>query len=807
MNHPWTSMLAALLLIHAGALPEARAAEDSPGASPEARAVEASPGSLPEARAADAAGNGATLHRFLLVVGANNGGHDRVKLSYARTDAESMARVLRQLGGVHSGDSTVLLDPSVDELRNAFGEVSKRVTGASAAGERTEMMFYFSGHSDEQGLLLAGRRLTYREVREALDLVPADVRIAVLDSCASGALTRLKGGTWRAPFQVDTSASVKGQAFLTSSSANEAAQESDAIGGSFFTHYMVSGLRGAADMSRDGRVTLNEAYQYAFSETLARTEATRGGAQHPSYDFQLTGSGDVVLTDLHGTSAMLDIPKEVDGRLFVRDAEGHLVAEVNKASGAALRLGLEPGEYTVTWQRKAELRRGSFTLQDGKVTVLEVSLLTIVASEATALRGDSLEPASLLHPGDSAGSTDASDIAATVVPFSVAIVPGLSTNSGAPRPVENHFSLTVITDRADILSGVEVAGIAGIRSGRVDGAQLSGIISTGETSVEGFQAAGVVASAGNGLDGAQLAGVVNIVSGDVEGSQIGGVVNIADGEVVGAQAAGIANIASREVTGLQGAAIANIDGTNMTGVQAAAVSNVVNGHAAAVQGAAIANVAKSLSGVQVSGVANWVERDVTGIQVSATANYCGERVHGVQVGVVNIAKSSDFSLGIVNIMWEGRTHLEFWGNDSGFMNVGLKHGGDYWHSIYAIGYQPGIEEEATSAALGVGGHLPVSDRLFLDFDLLSQWVRDEGIRNVHLDPNVIATFRIVAGFRILDWLTVFGGPSANLLVSGQKENPGRYAAFGADVNWAEGNGGDNPTVQAWPGFAVGVQLF
>ena len=130
-----------------------------------------------------------------------------------------------------------------------------------------------------------------------VDDIPADVRIAILDSCSSGVLTRGKGGTRRAPFLMDTSVDVQGHAFLTSSSEDEVAQESEGLGGSFFTHYLTSGMRGAADASGDGKVTLNEAYQFAFHETLGGTVDTRGGAQHPAYDIQLSGTGDVVMTD------------------------------------------------------------------------------------------------------------------------------------------------------------------------------------------------------------------------------------------------------------------------------------------------------------------------------------------------------------------------------------------------------------------------------------------------------------------------------------------------------------------------------
>ena len=136
---------------------------------------------------------------------------------------------------------------------------------------------------------------------------------------------------------------MRGHAFLTSSAETEAAQESDRIGASYFTHYLVSGLRGAADMSGEGKVTLNEAYQFAFNETLGRTVDTKGGAQHPSYDINLSGTGDVVMTDLRQTSATLVLGEELDGRFFVRNAKQELVVELYKPYGRQVELGARAG--------------------------------------------------------------------------------------------------------------------------------------------------------------------------------------------------------------------------------------------------------------------------------------------------------------------------------------------------------------------------------------------------------------------------------------------------------------------------------
>jgi uncharacterized caspase-like protein len=205
----------------------------------------------------------ATLRRFALIAGANDGGNARVTLRYANTDARAMSKVLTQLGGVDPRDVVVVEDPSPLELTRALEALAERLRAAKAGPSRVEAFFYDSGHSDEEGLLLKGDRLPYAALRSKLEALPAEVRIAVLDSCESGALNLVKGGAPRPSFLVDASSSLSGHAFLTSASADEAAQESERLKASIFTHFFLWGLRGAADTNRDGRITLAEAYQYA----------------------------------------------------------------------------------------------------------------------------------------------------------------------------------------------------------------------------------------------------------------------------------------------------------------------------------------------------------------------------------------------------------------------------------------------------------------------------------------------------------------------------------------------------------------
>ena len=180
--------------------------------------------------------DGVRMRRFALMAGFNDGGPTRPKLQFAASDAQSMTRVLETLGGVSPEDLLLVQEPSRASFMAAFDRLTQLVSAGRVAGVRREVVVYYSGHSDEEGLLIGSDRVSYTELRRRIEDVPAEVRLAILDSCASGAFTRNKGGLRRAPFLLDNSANTKGHAFLTSSAINEVAQESNRIGASFFTH-------------------------------------------------------------------------------------------------------------------------------------------------------------------------------------------------------------------------------------------------------------------------------------------------------------------------------------------------------------------------------------------------------------------------------------------------------------------------------------------------------------------------------------------------------------------------------------------
>lgn len=338
----------------------------------------------------------AQARRFALVVGNNVGGDDTVELRYAEDDAKKMKSVLEEIGGYAAPDVEVLVGRSADELLLATSNLETRIRAAKANGQHTTLLVYYSGHSKLGELRMGSSRLAMSMLREQITHSAADIRIGIIDSCESGAITREKGGR-RGPsflFDSDDREAARGLILISSSSEDESSQESDELGGSFFTHYLTSGLRGDADESGDQRVTLGEAYVYTYHRTVSTTANTRSGTQHPTYSYDLEGQGDIVLTDLsQGTTGVL-FPRDLSGSFLVFDrGRDQIAAEIVKAPGAERRLALPTGRYVVKKRLTDHLRMADFSLASGTYYTVDESAMDRVAFEDDYAKGAALRAA------------------------------------------------------------------------------------------------------------------------------------------------------------------------------------------------------------------------------------------------------------------------------------------------------------------------------------------------------------------------------------------------------------------------------
>jgi hypothetical protein len=313
---------------------------------------------------------GASAERFAVVVGNDHGDPARPRLWFAERDAERVHRALRELGDFDADGLVLLRGKGPSALTEAVHTLEPRIRAAAAKGERTMLLVYYSGHASGVGLEMGSEKYPFDALRALVASSGAEAKIAIVDACEAGTLTQVKGAK-AAPalaFPLPGDDQVSGTAFIASTAVGEQAQESAALGGSFFTHHFEVALRGAGDVDGDGRVTLTEAFAYTSLRTKAGTSATFVGAQHPTYDFKMSGRGEVVLTDLRRSVARLLVPPD-QGSTFVLKGPYGLFAEI-PAPPVEVTLALPAGDYQIERRTRDGRAKGEVQLTAGRTSAM-----------------------------------------------------------------------------------------------------------------------------------------------------------------------------------------------------------------------------------------------------------------------------------------------------------------------------------------------------------------------------------------------------------------------------------------------------
>ena len=265
--------------------------------------------------------------------------------------------------------------------------------------------------------------------------------------------------------------------------------------------------------------------------------------------FNLSGTGDLVITDLRRTTARLELTQEVSGRISVRNQRGDLEAELFKPSGAdRVILALEPGRYKVTVDDEGRLWRADKRVSDASHAVLTPADLRPVSREAATPRGNAKD---IPEPPERDKETKKSKYVRR--PFNFGFVEPLSVNRGG-KDIRNNVSMSVLHSRAARVEGAalsfgvnqttegftggQIGLIANMSKGRSEGGQVSTFFNTAGD-LHGVQFSQGVNVAGN-IRGSQLA-LVNRARG-VRGAQLS-LVNSA--QAVGGAQIGLVNVAGR----------------------------------------------------------------------------------------------------------------------------------------------------------------------------------------------------------------------------------------------------------------------
>lgn len=309
-------------------------------------------------------------YTWVVAIGHDQGAPNEVSLLFAEQDARTFSDVLRQHGGVSSRRTMLLLGDDAASVRRALQDVNAAIRAQAGAGHPTALVVFYSGHADATALHLGGTELPLEELKTLVAGSPAGVRLLVLDACRSGAVTRVKGVNAAQSFDITLRDNIatEGLAILTSSAAGESSQESDELRGSFFTHHLMNALRGAADHDDDGKVTLTEAYGYAYAQTL-RSSGQTVALQHPTYSWEVKGRGELVLStpaETQGRMGRLRLGSSSLYLILEGRRGGPVVAEVSP-QGNRRELSLPAGSYFVQQRSADEYREYQVALAAGSV--------------------------------------------------------------------------------------------------------------------------------------------------------------------------------------------------------------------------------------------------------------------------------------------------------------------------------------------------------------------------------------------------------------------------------------------------------
>ena len=582
--------------------------------------------------------NSSGVDRYAIFIGSNKGGKGREELLYAGSDAQNFQKTMTEIGGLTDSNRYVLIDPTKEKIDDTLRQISSKINNSTSTAKRSEFLFYYSGHSDENALLLGDIPYDYSTLKAAITNVPSDIHVVILDSCYSGNFIRTKGGQKRKPFLLDDSSVVSGHAYLSSSSDNEFSQESDEIESSYFTNAMITGLRGAADTSGDSKVTLNELYSYAFNDTLSKTESSKAGPQHPNFNITLVGSGDLVLSDISTAEAMLSLSKDAKGKFIIRNAEDKLISEINKIAGQPIYMALPAGQYSAVIIDDYSTKSGTFLLEKDNIYVLDQNSLSSIKRKNNRVRGtvtyddEDILPIDDLEESSGNRSRRRYDFERLEEDEADAEILELPNRPGSTEAIKDEDSNEI--------------KFSDFTPGNMDYMHVS--VFPG------------VSIAGGGKDFTLASyGIFGSYDKNIRAIQLSGLMNLSSGSIFGLQTSGLFNTA-QTINGLQDSGLFNVSG-NVNGVQVTGLFNVASKKVNGIQAAGLFNVTQELNGVQAAGLFN-----------------VARKVKGVQLGVFNIAEESDgIALGVFNFIKDGMHHIGFnWDTNDRldwFVQSGTKH--------------------------------------------------------------------------------------------------------------------------------------
>jgi hypothetical protein len=307
-------------------------------------------------------------------------------LRYPQLDLRRFVDAMTSMAGVKPDRIVIVRDGSLAEVKAAFLKARNILETTAKTSEKSKFVFYYSGHADTKGLHFSDGSLERDDFHELIAKVAADTKVAILDSCYSGALSA-KGIKISDEFAIPKAQfdEPTGAVFLAATSASDQAFEIDELKGSLFTHHLTGGLYGLADFNQDGLVTVEELYQHIYKQvnlnSLGLPDALQ---QKPEYSSRLSGRGALVMSFVKQKTSEVVIEQGLIGEITFSAKRGVQMFRVLKSDPEKKSIRLTPGLYELVVRNGDQIGQMEFEIEPNRPYVLAKN--NIIFRDAPNLR-------------------------------------------------------------------------------------------------------------------------------------------------------------------------------------------------------------------------------------------------------------------------------------------------------------------------------------------------------------------------------------------------------------------------------------
>ncbi|MFB5944926.1 hypothetical protein [Albibacterium profundi] len=195
---------------------------------------------------------------------------------------------------------------------------------------------------------------------------------------------------------------------------------------------------------------------------------------------------------------------------------------------------------------------------------------------------------------------------------------------------------------------------------------------------------------------------------------------------------------------------------NERGFSMAGIANLIKEDAQGAQFAGILNQYHNAKGIQMAGLLNLAKGHVSGVQIAGLLNKAGT-VDGVQfAGLMNIADSSDYPVGLVNIIKNGTMSIGLSVDDDQTILASFRSGGRVLYGIIGLGYNLQNGEQKYAFEGGIGAHLLSRGAFTLNMEVIGSGLIDfeGGMYNKN-------SLRLLPAYKLSESIEIYAGPVAS----------------------------------------------